>query len=513
MALAFGTNLPNAAQAVQKLNPMSIGKDPFRLGVASGDPEPDSVVLWTRLAPEPYEPDSGLPAEAVPVSWEVAKDKDFQQVVTHGEETAHPEWHHSVHAVPDGLEPQTTYYYRFRTGDWTSPVARTRTAPSATADLAKARFVLSACQAYHQGYYTAWKHVAAEEDIDAVLFLGDYLYEYAVTSDGGDRNDPDLDLPARFNKKTMTLEDYRLRYGLFHLDEDLQAAHHAHPFILTWDDHEIENNYAGDVAQDGTDGEEFLRRKAAAYRAYYENLPLRPPQQPNGPRATLYRRFQWGSLAQLDVLDGRQNRDDQVPGDGWLVPTKATADPKRTMLGFDQEQWFAEGLQQSTALWNVVPQQTILARRHMQLKAPFKLSMDAWDGYPAARDRFMKAVKDAGVANLVVLTGDVHVQYAIDLKEDYDDPKSKTTGVEVVVTSISSNGNGKPHPDDWEVFMKANPHLKFYNGQRGYIVMTLDRQQMRADYRTVANVTSRGGGVETTASYVSKAGDPGLKPA
>jgi alkaline phosphatase D len=434
--------------------------------------------------------------------------------VKSGEATAHPEFHHSVHVVPDGLEPRTTYYYRFKVGEeWTSPVARTRTAPSATADLASARFVVAACQAYHQGYYTAYKHIAAEEDIDAVLHLGDYMYEYAVNSKGGDRNDPSLQLPERFNKETVTLEDYRLRYSLFHLDKDLQAAHHAHPFILTWDDHEIENNYAGDTAQDGTSGQEFLTRKAAAYRAFYENLPLRPPQQPEGPRATLYRRFHWGTLAQFDVLDGRQNRDDQVPGDGWLVPTKATSDPKRTMLGAEQEAWFAAGLQSSTALWNVIPQQTIFARRHMALKPPYQLSMDAWDGYPAARQRFMDAVNAAGIENLVVLTGDVHVQYAIDLKEDYDNPDSKTTGVEVVTTSLSSNGNGKPHPDDWEVFMKANPHLKFYNGQRGYVLLTLDRKQLRADYRTVANVTTPGGALTTTASYVSKAGSPGLKPA
>ncbi|MGW7519149.1 alkaline phosphatase D family protein [Streptomyces sp. NPDC054796] len=511
VALALGTNLPNTAHAVTTLDPMRIEKNPFRLGVASGDPLPDSVVLWTRLAPEPYVAGSGLPAEPVTVTWELALDEQFTRGVTSGDVTAHPEFNHAVHVVPEGLEPATRYYYRFTVGEWTSPTGRTRTAPAADADPGTLRFALVSCQAYHDGYFTAYKHLAEEENLDAVLHLGDYLYEYAVDAKGGDRNDADLKLPSRFNKETVTLEDYRLRYALYHSDPDLQAAHAAHPWIGTWDDHEVENNYAADIPEDGSSSEKFLVRRAAAYRAYYENLPLRPPQQPDGADLQLYRRLRYGRLAQLDILDSRQYRDNQSNGDGWKVPTDDTNRPERTLLGTTQERWLAAGWQESGAVWNIVPQQVVFSRRRNSTTSPYPLSMDAWDGYPAARERFKEALNAAGVENLVVLTGDVHVHYALDIKEDFDDTASRTLGVEIVTTSIASGGNGADKPANWSTFMKANPHLKFYNGRRGYVLLTLDEQQLRADYRTVSAVTTPGAPVTTAASFVSKAGEPGLK--
>ncbi|NLU70162.1 alkaline phosphatase D family protein [Streptomyces sp. HNM0574] len=513
IALALGTNLPDTARAASVLSPQKIDKDPFTLGVASGDPLPDSVVLWTRLAPEPYEPDSGLAAEPVPVRWELATDKDFRRVVARGEATAHPEFHHSVHVVPEGLEPATRYWYRFRAGEWTSTVGRTRTAPAAGAELASLRFAFASCQAYHDGYFTAHKHLAAEEDLDVVLHLGDYLYEYAVDAQGGDRRDPELGLPARFNKETETLEDYRLRYALYHSDPDLQAAHAAHPWIVTWDDHEVQNNYADDVPQEGSPAEDFLVRRAAAYRAYYENLPLRPPQRPEGPDLRLHRRLQFGDLAQFDILDGRQHRDDQAQGDGWKVPDSTTTDPARSMLGAEQERWLTDGWKQSTAVWNIVPQQVVVSRRHERTTGPFPVSMDAWDGYPAARQRFLDGAVQAGVKNLLVLTGDVHVHYALNIKEDFDDENSRTLGVELVTTSVASGGDGADKPDNWATYLEANPHMKFYNGRRGYVVVTLDRERVRADYRTVDVITAPGGRLTTAASFVSAAGDPGLKPA
>ncbi len=512
VALAFGTNLPQPAHAVQRLDPTAIHKDPFTLGVASGDPLPDSVVLWTRLAPEPFEPDSGLTAHAVSVEWELASDELFKRTVKSGKVTAHPEFHHAVHVVPEGLSPRTRYYYRFRVGAWTSPVGRTRTAPAATDDPESLRFAFVSCQAYHDGYFTALRHLAKEKDVDAVVHLGDYLYEYAVDSQGGDRADGSLHLPDRFNKETVTLEDYRLRYALYHSDPDLKAAHAAHPWIVTWDDHEVENNYADEVP-DGSPPEAFLARRAAAYRAYYENLPLRPPQQPSGPDLLLYRRLQFGRLAQLDILDGRQHRDDQTAGDGWRVPTADTERPDRTMLGSTQERWLSDGWKGSKAVWNVVPQQCVLSRRRNRTAGPFPLSMDAWDGYPAARKRFVDAARAAGVDNLVVLTGDVHVHYAMDIKEDFDDKSSRTIGVELVTTSVASGGNGVAKPGDWRTMMDANPHLKFYDGRRGYVLVTLDQRQLRADYRTVDLVTKPGAPVVTAASFISRAGSPGLAPA
>ncbi|MGH3325374.1 MAG: alkaline phosphatase D family protein, partial [Streptomyces sp.] len=377
VALALGTNLPQTAHAAPRLDPAALHKDPFTLGVASGDPLPDSVVLWTRLAPEPFEPDSGLPAQAVTVQWELASDQQFTRTVSSGKVTAHPEFHHAVHVVPERLAPRTRYYYRFRVGKWTSPVGRTRTAPAADELPESLRFAFVSCQAYHDGYFTALRHLAQEDGIDAVLHLGDYLYEYAVDAQGGDRADPALALPDHFNKETVTLADYRLRYALYHSDPDLQAAHAAHPWIVTWDDHEVENNYADEIP-DGSPPEAFLARRAAAYRAYYENLPLRPPQQPRGADLQLYRRLHFGRLAQFDILDGRQHRDDQSAGDGWKVPTAETNRPDRTMLGSTQERWLADGWQRSRAVWNVVPQQCILSRRRNRTTGPYPLSMDAW---------------------------------------------------------------------------------------------------------------------------------------
>lgn len=510
-AIAFAVNLPNTAQAAAP-TPAADGpapdSDPFTLGVASGDPLPDSVVLWTRLAPEPLALDGGLPAEPVEVAWVIATDAGLTRPVDSGTATAHPEFAHSVHVEVAGLTPGTTYYYRFTTGSWASTTGRTRTAPAPDALPAAVRFGLVSCQRYDQGFYTAYRHLAAEPELDAVLHLGDYLYEYAVDATAGVRNTP---VPAHLNRETRTLEDYRTRYALYHSDPDLQAAHAAHPFIVTWDDHEVDNNYAGAISEQDDAAEEFLVRRAAAYRAYWENTPLRAPQLPEGPDLPLHRRLRYGRLAQLDVLDTRQYRDDQAHGDGWRVPGEEAADPSRTLLGAAQERWLADGWRESDAVWNVLPQQVTLARRRNQLAGPWPLSMDSWDGYPAARERLLAAAEEAGVENLVVFTGDVHVHYAFDLKADWDDPDSRTVGVEFVTSSVASGGDGAARPDNWAALTGANPHLRLYDGRRGYVVVTLDEREARAEFRVLDRVTTPGAGVATVASFVSRAGDPGLR--
>ncbi|MET7615429.1 alkaline phosphatase D family protein [Streptomyces sp. NPDC005408] len=509
-ALAFAVNLPGTAHAAE-LDAKKITEDPFTLGVASGDPQPGSVLLWTRLATRPYEPDSGLPRAKVPLRWELAHDSRFTRVARRGSVTAHPEFHHSVHVEVTGLDNDRPYYYRFRAGTWISPTGRTRTAPARSARISELKLAAVSCQAYHDGYFTAYKHLA-EEELDAVFHLGDYLYEYAVSAVGGARNYTDRRLPAHFNRETVTLEDYRLRYGLYKSDPDLKAAHAAHPFILTWDDHETENNYAGDIPENDVPPEEFLLRRAAAYRAYWENQPLRRPQQPEGPDMQLYRRLHFGRLAQFDILDTRQYRSDQAYGDGWQVPGPESEDPARTLTGAAQERWLLDGWKSSRARWNVVPQQVTFAQRRDVPTGTFKLSMDAWDGYPASRDRVLAGADAAGVENLMVLTGDVHVGYGFDLKKDWSDPASRTLGTEIVATSISSGKDGADKPGNWDNLTKANPHLKFYNGRRGYVIVTLGEQQARADFRTVAAVTTPGAPVTTAASFVTEAGDPGLKP-
>ncbi|MCS0638955.1 alkaline phosphatase D family protein [Streptomyces sp. LP05-1] len=510
-ALAFSVGLPGSAHAAE-LDARRITEDPFTLGVASGDPLPGAVLLWTRLAPRPYEPGGGLPRARVAVRWELAHDERFRRIAGRGEATAHPEFNHSVRAEVAGLDAGRVYYYRFRAGKWTSPVGRTRTAPRPGARVRELRLAAVSCQAYHDGYFTAHRHLAGE-DLDLVFHLGDYLYEYAVNATGGARAYTDRTLPAHFNRETVTLDDYRLRYALYKTDPDLRAAHAAHPFVATWDDHETENNYAGDIPENDVPPEEFLLRRAAAYRAYWENQPLRAPQRPTGPDMRLYRRLHFGRLAQFDVLDTRQYRSDQAYGDGWQRPGPESEDPARTMVGAAQERWLLDGWRRSSARWNLVPQQVTFAQRRDRTTPDFKLSMDSWDGYPASRQRLLDGVRAAGVENLVVLTGDVHVGYAFDLKADFDDPGSRTVGTELVATSVASGKDGAEHPANWETFLRANPHLRFYDGRRGYLKVTLTERLARADFRTVAKVTVPGAPVTTAASFVTEAGTPGLKPA
>ncbi|MBD0710830.1 MULTISPECIES: alkaline phosphatase D family protein [unclassified Streptomyces] len=512
-ALAFATQLPaSGAAAAAELDGRRVAENPFTLGVASGDPLPGSVLLWTRLAPRLFEPDGGLPANRVTVQWELARDERFTRNVRRGTATAHPEFRHTVHVEVQHLDPGHVFYYRFRVGDWTSPVGRTRTAPAAQARTSALKLAAVSCQAYYEGYFTAYRHLA-QEDVDVVFHLGDYLYEYAVNATGGARAYTDRTLPAVLNRETVTLEDYRLRYALYKSDPDLRAAHAAHPFVVTWDDHETENNYAGDIPENDVPPEEFLLRRAAAYRAYWEHQPLRAPQRPTGPDMKLYRRLTFGRLAQFDILDTRQYRSDQAYGDGWQVPGPESEDPSRTLTGAAQERWLIDGWRHSRARWNVLPQQVVFAERRDRPTADFTLSMDSWDGYPASRQRILDGARSAGVKNLMVLTGDVHVSYAIDLKADFRDPGSRTVGTEIVTTSITSGKNGSDHPSNYARIMEANPHLKFYNGRRGYVTVALGENSARADFRTVPYVTTPGAPVTTVASYVTEAGRPGLKPA
>ncbi|MET9765714.1 alkaline phosphatase D family protein [Streptomyces sp. NPDC006372] len=511
--LAFTTNRPaRGATAARELDAARISADPFTLGVASGDPLPDSVLIWTRLAPEPFAEDGGLGQERVVVDWEVAVDERFARVEQRGVATAHPEYAHSLHIDVKGLKPDSRYYYRFRVGAWISPTGRTRTAPAAGSDPAGMRLAAVACQAYQDGYYTAHRHLA-QEDVDVVFHLGDYLYEYAVDSAGGARRYTDRTLPDVFNRETTTLADYRLRYALYKSDPDLLAAHAQHPFLVTWDDHETENNYAGSAAENGSSPEQFLVRRAAAYRAYWENQPLRAEQLPQGPDARLYRRLAWGSLAQFDILDTRQYRSDQAYKDQPHAPGTESDDPARTLTGAAQERWLLDGWRASSALWNVMPQQVCFSQRKFDLTAPARVSMDTWDGYRASRDRVMAGAKAAGIDNWMVLTGDVHVGYAFDIKDDFDDPRSRTVGTEFTCTSVASGGDGAQRPTNWDTYMKANPHMKYYDGRRGYLRVELDREKARADFRTVSGITKPGGTISTTASFVTEAGSPGLKSA
>ncbi|MZD06707.1 alkaline phosphatase [Streptomyces sp. SID5785] len=512
-ALAFAVNLPAAGTAAAaELDARRITDNPFTLGVASGDPQPGSVLLWTRLAPAPFETGGGLPAERVQVRWELADDERFRRAVRRGTATAHPEFHHAVHVEVGHLAPGRVYYYRFRVGDWVSETGRTRTAPAESSAAAGLTLAAVSCQAYHDGYFTAYRHLA-QDDVDVVFHLGDYLYEYAVDSAGGARKYTDRVLPDVFARETMTLDDYTLRYALYKSDPDLRAAHAAHPFVVTWDDHETENNYAGDTPENSVPPEEFLLRRASAYRAYWENQPLRRPQLPDGPDMRLYRRLHWGRLAQFDILDTRQYRTDQANGDGWKAPTPASEAASQTLPGRTQERWLTDGWRRSRALWNVVPQQVTFSRRNNPAEGDVTLSMDSWDGYPASRERILRGADAARVENLMVLTGDVHVSYAMDIKRDFDDAGSRTVGTEIVTTSVTSGKDGSARPANWAGYLARNPHMKHYDGLRGYATVELGRREARADFKTVSAVTVPGAPLTTAASFVIPVGNPGLHPA
>jgi len=473
---------------------------PFTLGVASGDPTPDGVVLWTRLAPRPLE-GGGMPDVPVDVTWEIARDERMRQVVQEGRITARPELAHSVHVEADGLEPDRWYWYRFRVSNEESPVGRTRTLPRGATDATRLRFAFGSCQHYEQGYYTAYRHMVGE-DLDAVFFLGDYIYEGA-----GQQGRPRMHTGGEI----LTLADYRNRYALYKSDPDLQAAHAAFPWFMTWDDHEVDNNYADAISQDDDPAEAFLGRRAGAYQAYYEHMPLRRTSMPRGASLQLYRQFRYGTLASFFILDTRQYRTNQPCGDGTKVPCPEAFNQFATLLGREQERWLHDALEQSSTRWNVVPQQVMMAPADRQPGDEVRLSMDQWPGYVADRDRLLNLLHDRRIANPVVLTGDIHSNWVNDLKRDFRDERSATIGTELVVTSISSGGDGRDAPPTLGALLSENPFVKFHNQQRGYVSCELTPGMLTARYQVVGYVTRPGAPLVTRATFVVEDGHPGAK--
>lgn len=508
VAAAFGTNL--ASRHTSGAVPDVLHSDPFTLGIASGDPLPDAVVLWTRIAPEVFDPMGGMPYQNYPVDWQVATDERFRHVVRAGTATARPEYRHAVHVDARGLQPGREYFYRFRAGAYLSPVGRTQTAPSPSAHPDSLRIGVLSCQAYSDGFYTPLHHLAGE-DLDVVFFLGDYIYENAVNTAGGLRNDPSLNVPDIFMTAPDTLDLYRLRYSLYKTDPDLQEAHRAFPWILTWDDHEVEDNYAGDVSKGNLPTDDFLVQRANAYRAYWEHQPLRLPQLPNGPDAKLYRRFDFGNLMQVSVLDTRQYRSDQACGDGVKAGCTDAGSPDRTITGAAQMKWLLDGLGSSRSRWNLIANQVMMAENRTTLADPPPVNMDAWDGYTADRQKLFNGIVDRNVDGVFVITGDTHTNYACDLKQNFDDMNSPTVGVEFVGTSISSAADGSDTNAGLELSLQANPYIKFDNFQRGYVTCEVSHDQVRADYRVVPYVTRRGAPISTRASFVSEHAHPGLE--
>ncbi|MBW4646481.1 MAG: alkaline phosphatase [Goleter apudmare HA4340-LM2] len=498
--LAIASQFPHQ-QAIARVR---FSDYPFKLGVASGEPYDTSVVIWTRLAPDPLN-GGGMPSVNVPIRWEVASDPNMRRIVYRGNVWATPELAHSVRIVVEGLLPDTWYWYRFRVGADDSPIGRTRTAPKFGSYANRLKFALASCQNYQQGYYTAYKYMA-DDDLDLVVHVGDYIYEGGISTTGPrQHNGPEI----------FTLDDYRNRHALYKLDANLQAAHAAFPWIVTWDDHEVENNYANLISEIDTEPDQdraiFAQRRAIAYQVYYEHMPLRPFSQPVGPDMQLYRRLNFGNLATFHVLDTRQYRTDQPCGDGTRTGCEAARDPQATITGKAQEDWLYDGLDKSRATWNVLAQQVPIAQRDFTPGEGQSFSMDKWDGYVASRDRLLNFIAQRKPSNPVSLAGDVHNNWAMDLKADFNNPDSATLGSEIVCTSISSGGNGADTNPTVQAYLPDNPHIKFYNNQRGYVRCTLTPTTWRSDYLVMSEVTTQSGTISQRASFVVDNGIPGVR--
>ncbi|MBP0444890.1 alkaline phosphatase D family protein [Roseomonas sp. SSH11] len=497
----------------QRVAPMPVFRtDPFPLGVASGDPWPDGVVIWTQLSQDPLG-DGGLPPEALELGWEVAEDEGFTRIAARGTALARPELNHSVRVEVTGLRPAARYHYRFHAGGVASPVGRTRTAPAPVARPARMRFISAGCQHYEQGLYTAWRHAATEEDIDFVFHYGDYIYEGRANT-GRSGNFPAI--RSHNSPPVETLEAYRRRYALYQLDPDLRAAHHAHPFITSFDDHEVENNWAGAISARAGIGPEVLAlRKAAAFQAWYEAMPVRRGQIPRGPEVTAWRGIAWGTLASISVLDTRSHRDDQPCGDFVKPVCEAVLNPAAQVLGPEQESWLFRRLAGAEAVWSILAQQVPVMRRDVGGangdETP-RYDMDKWDAYPAARARLLNHVWEARVANLVVLTGDVHTAWAGTLRPDYD-REGPALGVEFIASSISSAGDGGETSATGQRALERNPHIRFFNARRGYTLHQADERRMQTWFRAVPYVSRPGAPLEDRAHFVVEAGRPELIPA
>jgi alkaline phosphatase D len=502
-ALGLAASLPARAQTLNAKP--RFAAFPFTLGVASGYPGNTWLTLWTRLAPVPFAPGGGMPPEIVPVTWEVARDEAMKDIAASGTVYATPEWGHSVHAEATGLQSNRPYFYRFSAGDAQSPVGRTRTVPGFGGKPLRLRFAFASCQQYEQGYYGAYRHMAADQP-DLILHLGDYIYEGSWGRDHVRKHNA---------PEAVTLDDYRARHALYKSDPDLQAAHAACPWLLTWDDHEVNNDYAADRSERLDTPEWFLARRAAAYKAWYENMPVPRRMLPVGPHMRIHARAIYGNLASFSLVDNRQYRSPQPcqrPGRGGgstVDPAECAelADPKRTFLGAQQEQWLEDGLASSRQRWNVIAQQTLMAQFN-RAEAPGKsVWTDGWDGYPGSRRRLLDHLSLAKVSNPVVIGGDVHAFYVSQLKPDFDDPGSPVVASEFVGTSISSQHGAQ----DWlDKRLAANPHVLLAESRyRGYTRVDVTQKRMQVDLRAMESVQTRESPCSTLASFVVEDGKPG----
>ena len=535
--LAFGAasaatlSLPRSVWS-QTDSPRKFQSNPFALGVASGSPTHDSVVLWTRLVESSL--DNRSSNSSVTVRWEVADDDAFTRIVQTGQHLATADLGHSVHVELQNLQPDRWYFYRFMVGDTVSSTGKTRTFPKAGAVVDKLKIAYASCQRWEAGFFTAYKHMLAEKP-DAVLFLGDYIYEYPGNPASAVR------LPSTTSSLgfVLTLDDYRSRYAQYKSDVDLQAMHAACPWLMTWDDHEVQNDYAGLTAGNSgfadifSNPADFAMRRAAAYQAYYENMPILASSLTKslaglhgGAELRIYQRVDVGQLASFYMLDTRQYRDRQLCSkDGKLgasvvnpVNCADWLDPKRTLLGAQQEAWLSAELalaKQRGSTWNVMAQSTLFSSRDNNPSKDQGFFNDGWDGYAPARQRLTDALQKNAVQNAVMLGGDVHENWVGYLKADYSQTvaaqASAAIGVEFCGTSITSPA-GSSAVEKTPERLAENPHFVFADAkQRGYGVVEFNPKQLTTALRVVDDVRLKMSKVTTLAQFVVPAGKASIE--
>ena len=470
--------------------------NPFTLGIASGDPTSDSVILWTRLAPEPLEDDGGMPPTPVLVRWRVANDEGMTRVVRQGLAIAWPGLAHSVRVKVSGLQPDGRYLYQFDSGGAETIIGRTCTLPAPGAPSSAFRFAFASCQSWQDGLYPAYRNMALE-DLDLVVHLGDYIYEHGVNPSGIRQHD---------GPETTSLAAYRRRYALYKTDPHLQAAHAAFPWLAVPDDYEVDNNYAGASSEDGVDWAQFLARRAHAYQAYYEHMPLGSKSFPLGPWMQLYRGLTVGDLLEFSALDTRQYRSHQPCGSVVSGGCPGSMSPFQTMTGPTQERWLLDRLDRSSARWNVIAQQVMFSQFDLLPGGGKLFNMDQWDGYVAARNRITGFLADRRPSNPIIITGDYHSSWVHDIRADFNDSSSATLGTEFVGTSITSQF-ASALIGIVEAAVTDNPHTHFFDGRyRGYVRCAVDREQWRTDFRAVPTVMDDSAEAFMLASFVVEDG-------
>ena len=486
--LATGGAALGALPLVRSIDALAQAANPvFRHGVASGDPLGDRVILWTRITPRV--------GGAQRVAWQLASDEQVTRIVARGELETAAARDYTVKVDAAGLRPGTTYYYRFSSNGEQSAIGRTRTLPAN--GVSRVRLGVVSCANLPQGFFNAYACLANRRDLDAVLHLGDYIYEYANTQYGDGSRIGRIPLPDR---EIVSLQDYRERHAQYKLDPDAQAIHQQHPFICVWDDHEFANNtWKGGALNHNNDGAvegPWASRRGGSIQAYVEWMPVREDAQTR--QEKIYRAFRFGNLATLIMLDTRAiGRDQQVPNSD----SSTIESPARQLLGAEQEAWLAEQLvtaSRQNATWTMLGQQVMFAP---QTPAGARAgNADSWDGYRASRSRVFDMIERAKVNNVAVLTGDVHSSWAFDLPRDpfggYDPSTGKgSLGVEFAGTSVSSPSNlgrGPDGPKQLADLMAARPHLRYVDGRyRGYFVLDVTRQRLQADYYALATIEER----------------------